>query len=279
LILDSPVRLSISCVYFDTDEDVFEKTINSLALSIEHAKKNGLLILTELHLINNNPLKDQWFIKKSINYESRFDKLISHTSHGNIGYGRGNNLAILSTKSDFHLVLNPDVFLAEDNIFNAIHHMQRNPELDALAADAFDSDNNRLYLAKREPSIAVLLARAINSKWLNKLLHKQLERYEYRDSYLGHPKMMSIELMSGCYMFVRTQKLQTLGGFDEKYFLYFEDFDLSRKIQTKALVFSVKIHHLGGKASRKGISHIRMFLISMIRYLRIRRLDVNTTNS
>jgi GT2 family glycosyltransferase len=269
LILDSPTKLSISCVYFDTDENVFEKTIQSLAESILNAKQKGLLVEAELHLINNNPQKDQWFSNKSKFFEPWFDRLICHIGRGNIGYGRANNLAILSVNSDFHLVLNPDVFLAEDNIFNAIHHMQNNPQLDAVAADAFDSENNRLYLAKREPSLMVLIARAINAKWLSRLCKQKLDNYEYRDS-IPNASALDIELISGCYMLIRTQKLKSIGGFDERYFLYFEDFDLSRRLEKKALVFSVKIHHLGGKASHKGINHIRMFFISMARYLQNR---------
>jgi GT2 family glycosyltransferase len=267
LTLDSATKLSISCVYFDTDEAVFEQTIQSLANSIEHAKQNGLIIDAELHLINNNPQKDQWFKDKSKTFEPWFNKSICHTGHGNIGYGRGNNLAISSVTSDFHLVLNPDVFLAEDNIFNAIHHMKNNQQLDALAADAFDHENNRLYLAKRQPSVLVLFARAVNSTWLNKLLKQQLDRYEYRDLITTTMNSLEIELMSGCYMLIRTPVLKSINGFDERYFLYFEDFDLSRRLEKKSLVFSVKIHHLGGRASRKGAKHFKMFFTSMARYL------------
>lgn len=264
------IKLSISCVYFDTDEKVFGNTIESLAKSIQHAKENGLMVDTELHLINNNPQKDRWFTKKSDDFEAWFDKLICYTGHGNIGYGRGNNLAISSTSSDFHLVLNPDVFLAEDNILNALHHMQYNPLADALAADAFDSENNRLYLAKRQPSVIVLLTRAVNSKWLNKLFQRQLDRYEYRDLIPHAENILDIDLMSGCYMLIRTTVLKSINGFDERYFLYFEDYDLSRRLAQKNLVFSVRIHHLGGRASRKGARHIKMFFISMIRYLKTR---------
>lgn len=270
MTLDSPIKLSISCVYFDTDEKVFDETIQSLTNSIEHAKQKGLMIDAELHLINNNPKKDQWFTVKIKNFEPCFDRVICHTGHGNIGYGRGNNLAISSVNSDFHLVLNPDVFLAEDNIFNALHHMQNNPQLDALAADAFDSENNRLYLAKRQPSVIVLLARALNSKWLNKLLKQQLDRYEYRDLIPSAAGSLDIELMSGCYMLIKTPVLKSINGFDERFFLYFEDFDLSRRLNSKQLVFSIKILHLGGNTSRKGIHHISYFFKSFIIFSRIR---------
>lgn len=261
------IKLSISCVYFDTDEKVFGNTIESLAKSIQHAKENGLMVDTELHLINNNPQKDRWFTKKSDDFEAWFDKLICYTGHGNIGYGRGNNLAISSTSSDFHLVLNPDVFLAEDNILNALHHMQYNPLVDALAADAYDYKNNRLYLAKREPSLIILFVRAIDAKWLNNIFKHQLDNYEYRDVIPSTSDTLDIELMSGCYMLLRTPILQAIKGFNPEYFLYFEDFELSRRLKRKVLAFSVRILHLGGNAARKGKSHFLMFSRSMLKFL------------
>lgn len=260
------IRLSVSCVYFDTNQEIFENTIQSLLDSITFAKKNKIDLIDEIHLINNNPLKEKWFIDWSKHFENKFDHLVLHTGHGNVGYGCGNNLAILNTKSEYHLILNPDVILARDNIFHALLHMQTHPDTDLIAADAFDNFNNRLYLVKRQPTILVLLARALNIKWVNKILQKPLFHYEYRDL-IPSETPVSIELISGCYMLLNTRKLQTVKGFNEKYFMYFEDFDLSQKLDIKFFVPTVKIIHLGGNTARKNKRHFIMFCISMIRFL------------
>jgi GT2 family glycosyltransferase len=70
-------------------------------------------------------------------------------------------------------------------------------------------------------------------------------------------------------MFVRTELLRDLGGFDPRYFLYFEDYDLSiRAASQSALVYvpSVEIEHGPGGAARKGAHHIRLFLVSAFRF-------------
>jgi GT2 family glycosyltransferase len=63
--------------------------------------------------------------------------------------------------------------------------------------------------------------------------------------------------------------LKRLGGFDPRYFLYFEDFDLSLRTPQHARIAyvpSVRIVHHGGGAARKGLRHVRLFLTSAIRF-------------
>jgi GT2 family glycosyltransferase len=78
-----------------------------------------------------------------------------------------------------------------------------------------------------------------------------------------------IPLISGCFMFVRTETLKEVGGFDELYFLYFEDFDLSIRIgKLGKVVYAprVRIVHHGGNAAGKGFHHLKMFIQSGIRF-------------
>lgn len=77
-------------------------------------------------------------------------------------------------------------------------------------------------------------------------------------------------IVSGCFMLFRTDALKALGGFDERYFLYFEDFDLSLRAQKLGRVVyypGVRIQHYGGGAGRKGWRHIKMFLRSALTFL------------
>ena len=76
-------------------------------------------------------------------------------------------------------------------------------------------------------------------------------------------------IVSGCFMLLRTPVLKQLGGFDPRYFLYFEDFDLSiraARMTRIAYVPSVRITHLGGQAARKGLKHVRMFITSAYKF-------------
>ena len=82
---------------------------------------------------------------------------------------------------------------------------------------------------------------------------------------------MSVPLVSGCFMFFRKKVLDRLGGFSPRYFLYFEDFDLSLRTALVADVVyvpAVRILHHGGYAAKKGLRHVRLFCASALRFYR-----------
>jgi GT2 family glycosyltransferase len=266
-----PAGLSISCVIYDTDSALFFSTIQSLADSCKLAKEKSILNATELFLIENAPnQRNHDLLQKIANeYSSSFSSIKLISGHGNVGYGQGNNLSILHANSDYHLVLNPDVILDKENISIAIDFMNRHPDVGLLTPDAENQFGQREYIAKRYPSVIVLLARALNINLLTRLLESQLARYEYRDKIPGDSPL-EVQLASGCYMLLRTPVVQKAGGFTNKYFMYFEDFDLSLKIQKTHRIIhhpSVRIIHHGGKTARKGLKHIYYFFKSFVIFL------------
>ena len=71
-----------------------------------------------------------------------------------------------------------------------------------------------------------------------------------------------VPIASGCCLLLRTQAFRELGGFDEQFFLYFEDFDLSLRLAQKGQIAyhpKLRIRHHGGFSSSKGLWHIRQF--------------------
>jgi GT2 family glycosyltransferase len=123
-------------------------------------------------------------------------------------------------------------------------------------------------LCKRYPAVLTLFVRGfIPSSW-RKLFAKRLAHYEMHELSDAQPTT-SIPIASGCFMLCRSEPLLKLGGFDERYFLYFEDFDLSLrlgKLGFLAYVPAMKICHGGGYAANKGVGHIAMFARSGIRF-------------
>ena len=80
---------------------------------------------------------------------------------------------------------------------------------------------------------------------------------------------VDIPITSGCFMLSRTKSLTEIGGFDERYFLYFEDFDLSLRLGKKgklAYLPAMRIQHSGGGAGGKGLNHFKMFVRSGVRF-------------
>ena len=184
----------------------------------------------------------------------------------NHGYGAGHNLAMASLDGTFHLILNPDVALSPRAISVALETMGAHPDCVLLAPVGSGADGTSLYLAKAFPSVWTLALRAFAPLWLQRR-SRAVARYELRDqpSEIVRP----VPLVSGCCMWVRRAVYDEVGGFDDSYFLYFEDFDLSMRMARYGAVIEHReltiIHH-GGKASRKGGRHWLWFGLSAARF-------------
>jgi hypothetical protein len=114
-----------------------------------------------------------------------------------------------------------------------------------------------------------LLLRGFAPYWLRRHFGARLDYYEMRDLINERDLVWDPPIVSGCFMLFRTEVLKRLGGFDPRFFLYFEDFDLSLRageVARIAYVPSVRIVHHGGGAARKGLRHVRMFVVSAVRF-------------
>jgi GT2 family glycosyltransferase len=130
----------------------------------------------------------------------------------------------------------------------------------------------REFLCKRYPTVLDLALRGFAPAGLRRLFRKRLDRYEMRDAVAlasADGLVSPVPLMSGCFMLVRRKAVEATGGFDPNYFLYFEDFDWSmrlNRVTQSAYVPSVRIVHHGGDASRKGWRHVVEFARSAVRF-------------
>jgi len=261
--------LSISCVVYDTPVDILKKTIESLSHALKYARDKGILSDFSFYLINNRTKITDAFNEASILASSKFNQLHILTGHGNIGYGRANNLAIKITNTDFHLILNPDVDLHQDSIFEGLSYLQKNPRVGLAAPTAYNPNGEIEYLAKRSPSPLVIILRGLNIYLLNRWFKQKLDWYTYKDK-LPTNTPMKIELASGSFMLCSTAALKNIHGFSHKYFLYFEDFDLSRRLRKShdlVLLPSMIIVHHGGNTANKTINHQVAFLRSAVRFM------------
>jgi GT2 family glycosyltransferase len=114
----------------------------------------------------------------------------------------------------------------------------------------------------------VLFLRGFAPGFVRRRFAAQLHRYEMRDA-VGGGLLTGVPLASGCFMLLRTALLERLGGFDPRYFMYFEDYDLSLRVGREASVAyepRARIVHHGGEAARKGWRHVAWFAASACRF-------------
>ncbi|MDE2584240.1 MAG: glycosyltransferase family 2 protein [Betaproteobacteria bacterium] len=245
--------LTVSLVTFRPDRDELTETLHSL----RRACSRLIGWQMQLYLVDNTPLPaaTPWLIDLADEHGA-----ILLAGHGNVGFGHGHNL-VLDQVGNYHLILNPDVGMAEDSLVAGLGFMVGHPECGLLTPAAFWADGSRQYLCKREPSLFDLLLRGFAPAPVKHLFARRLARYEMQDC-IAEAVVWDPPIVSGCFMLFRGDVLRALGGFDPRYFLYFEDFDLSLragKVSRIAYVPAVRIVHHGGNAARKGWAHIRMF--------------------
>jgi GT2 family glycosyltransferase len=267
------ITVSISIVTYFPEQAEFKHVIARLVSAVKMARHSLGSTLREVSLtiIDNscNSAVQEWMLNCLRDFEAEFGGHLSVSNSGtNIGFGAGHNVAIEKQESTYHLVLNPDVLMEQAALAGAICFMQDNPDVGMLAPSVLAPDGKPSYLCKRYPSALDLVLRGFAPGWAQQRFRKRLDHYEMRDVTQSET-VMNIPIASGCFMFFRTDILKHLGGFDERYFLYFEDFDICmrmKSIASIAYVPSICITHSGGNAARKGVRHIAMFVTSAVRF-------------
>ncbi|WGJ07228.1 glycosyltransferase family 2 protein [Brucella intermedia] len=252
--------LTISIVTFDPDFDELKKTLDSLKIAL-NTFAPGSFSITIVDNSSNNEVAS--FLLRC--YPELPIKLIE--GQGNIGFGRAHNLA-MQHLGEFHLILNPDIQLDPDALTKAVEFMRDNENCGLLSPHATWPNEQRQYLCKRYPAVFDLIIRGFAPQIVRSLFSARLARYELQAE-TQNAVFWNPPIVSGCFMFFRSTSLSDTGGFNEKFFLYFEDFDLSlrsRKISDTAYVPNIRVIHAGGHASKKGFWHIRVFIQSAMAF-------------
>ena len=266
-----PVTLTISIVVYYSPKQQLEALLDSLLTALNALPAAGLDVLAHVSLVDNSEkphLSANDFDSHSKRLQASGGSLHLLTGHGNVGYGRGHNLVIESHDHPYHLILNPDLELEPDSLAVGLHYLEQHPEAVLVSPAAQAVDGDKQYLCKRAPSLLTLFIRGFCPAWIKQRFSTRLARYEMHDLPEDRPSS-DIPHVSGCFMLCRADALREVRGFDGNYFLYFEDFDLSRRLSSKGRVVylpAMKIRHLGGNAAGKGISHVALFTRSAWRF-------------
>ncbi len=261
-------RLSISVVTFRPDQALLARTLSSVEIACGTlAQARRELDVAAFLVDNGGEASTLAEIRKGLG-ATEID-YATLTGHGNVGYGRGHNLAIDASDSTYHLILNPDIDIDPDALVRALDFLDMHREVGLLTPWIGDERGNAQYLCRRFPALLDLLVRGFLPARMRRRFAGRLARYEMRDVINDRDVVEDPPIVSGCFMLFRTEVLKKLGGFDPRYFLYFEDYDLSLRthdVARVAYVPSVRVIHHGGGASRKGFAHIRMFAASAFKF-------------
>ncbi|CAG9200721.1 Glyco_trans_2-like domain-containing protein [Paraburkholderia caribensis] len=259
--------LSVSVVVYRPDVQQLAQTLNSLAAAYDALKETRTGFRLDVCLVDNGGLPDMTASLDALRAHGATSSIIA--GQGNVGYGRGHNLAIERAASRYHLVLNPDIDLDRQALIRAVEFFESHADVGLLTPRIGDEAGHIQYLCRRYPTLLDLFVRGFLPASVRRFFAHRLARYEMQDLINERDIVWDPPIVSGCFMLFRTSVLKTLAGFDPRYFLYFEDYDLSlrtHEVTRIAYLPAVRVLHHGGGAARKGFAHIRMFAASAFKF-------------
>ena len=249
-------NLNISIVLYHNKEEQIRKAIDSVLNTALNVK---------LYLVDNSSTDNLRVLEKKDN------RIVYIFNNANLGFGKAHNIALKRTIEEnipYHLVLNPDVYFEGGVLEELYNFMENNPDVGLVMPKVLYPDGTLQYLCKLLPTPLDLFGRRfLNFGPFRKIVEKRNEVYELR--FTGYDKIMEVPYLSGCFMFIRTEVLKKVGLFDERFFMYLEDTDLSRRVHkvSKTIYYPVvSIYHEYGKGSYKNLKLLKYHLDSAIKY-------------
>jgi GT2 family glycosyltransferase len=207
---------------------LYETPLERISQLLSDLERGGA---SQLYIVDNTPgppaRRTAAAVTKLVEgFASRGSPLELRYPGRNLGYGGGHNLAIgpSTLKYKYHLICNPDITLGEHTL-EALHDfMERHPDVGLCMPKLVGPEGETHFCCRRSPVALDYLSQLLLPHTWGRRRRESLE-LRSRD----YDQSMEVPCLSGCFMFFRSDVLRRLGGFDERFFLYFEDLDLSAR--------------------------------------------------
>lgn len=240
--------ITASIVLFENDIEVLQRAIDSFL-------QTGLKV--KLYLIDNSNTERLRFL-------SKFERIEYIKNEYNLGFGKAHNIAIRKSISisKYHIVLNPDVYFDPGTLEKLYDYMNKSEDVGLLMPKVLYPNGDIQYLCKLLPSPINLFIRRF-------LPFGQNLNFKYELKFFDYNQIAEIPNLSGCFMFLRREALSYSEGFDERFFMYLEDIDLTRRVYSKYKTIYypyASIYHVHEKESFKSFKLLKIHVSSAIKY-------------
>lgn len=248
------MALTASIVVHKTPRIQLEKALNSLLKSE----------VETVFILENSPDP----LLRSI---TQVDPRIIYQHIENRGFGHGHNTAIrqiLESNKEaingLHLVMNADIWWENDIIQPLVNYMHKNPEVGMIMPKVYYPDGDLQLTCRMLPTPFDLFAKRFLPGCMTR---KKMERYLLADH--NHDVELNSPYLLGSFLLFRNKALAEIGGFDERFFMYPEDIDITRRIHRRWKTMywpGVSIIHEHQAASRKSSKMLKIHILNMIKY-------------
>lgn len=245
-------KLTASIVLFNTPKE----QLHTILQCVEES------LVDRVFVIDNSSCKASEEICK------QYSK-VEYQTHENTGYGSSHNIGIkksIELNADYHVILNPDIRFERNVLSELADFMDSNPDAVYVLPKVIYPNGELQYLCKLLPTPSDLIFR----RFLPKTKYSERKNDLYCLKHSGYNKIMNPPCLSGCFMFMRTKTLKDNNiFFDDRFFMYFEDFDLIRRLHTvgKTIFYpNVTIIHDHAKESYKSKRMLLIHIKSAFKY-------------
>lgn len=200
-----------------------------------------------------------------------FPQIRFYFNEANIGFARANNQALAAARGEYVLFLNPDTLVPENCISQSLLFIKEHPQAAALGVRMIDGRGHFLPESKR--AFPTPLASLFKLTGLATIFRGSGFFNRYALGALDEKKNHQVDVLAGAFMLVNRERLLAVGGFDDAYFLYGEDIDLSyriRQVGYQNLYFSgtTIIHFKGESSAENGFARLRFFYQAMLIFVK-----------
>lgn len=247
-------RLSVIIVNYNV-----KHFIEQCLLSVRKAMEG---IEGEVFVVDNNSVDGSQAMLRE-----KFPDITLIESKDNLGFSKGNNLAIRKATGQYVLLLNPDTVVEETTFHKCLEFMDAHPDAGALGVKMIDGEGNFLPESKRAlPTPWVAFYKIFG---LARIFPRSKKFGKYHLTYLDNDQNHSVEVLSGAFMLMRKETLDKIGLLDEDFFMYGEDIDLSYRVLKggyKNYYFAGTriIHYKGESTKKSSLNYVRVFYNAMI---------------
>lgn len=243
--------ITASIVAYKTDHDELLKCIDSM-------RKNGI---SPIYISDNSPSDELQ------DFCSQLDGVEYIFNNANIGYGPGHNVAIKRAQeinAKYHLVINSDVYFDEGVIDKITAYMEKNKDVAQVQPNVIYPNGEEQYTCRLLPTPTNLIFR----RFLPSSMVKKMN-YRYMLKFWDHKTEANIPYHQGSFMFFRIKCFEKVGLFDERFFMYPEDIDITRRMHRhyRTMFYpEVTIVHAHRAASYKSKKMLKIHTLNMIKY-------------